>query len=279
MREKLFNRISLTALTIIAIVTGILASLINDVIASAILQMLKLNIKDYILESQLLLSPILYLLLRRYLPKKIMSFPARHTFFGAQYAFLLTLLTALIFYLNGGIGKGIVSFRMLLTIAGVFSISFAEEIIFRGVILEKFREREKRMTGLLITSMLWSMAHLFNANFNPFSYINTFMFGIIIGGLFLKDKNLSGATAFHFVWNLMLFNVFGFTLSGIGAGFSIFRPNLSEIQGLLWGGGYGPEGSIIVTMLLLLPAIRVIKRELKQSTSDKSTSDKWGNEG
>lgn len=84
----------------------------------------------------------------------------------------------------------------------------AEEIFFRGFLLEKFTMLVGSPMSILITSVLFGIAHLSAGNVYP-----AFMAGIV--GLFLavlveKTQNLSASITAHVLFNLVEFSLYLF---------------------------------------------------------------------
>ena len=65
-----------------------------------------------------------------------------------------------------------------------------------------------------------------------------------------KNKNIYGATGFHFIWNFALFNIIGLNLSGIETSNSIFQ--MEVVNKFLTGYSYGIESSFITTIILII---------------------------
>ena len=78
---------------------------------------------------------------------------------------------------------------------------------------------------------------------------NIILAGILLGLLALKSGHLWLGIGFHISWNFFQGCVFGFGVSGI----STPSVAVTELTGspLLNGGAFGPEGSIVSTVVLL----------------------------
>lgn len=84
-----------------------------------------------------------------------------------------------------------------------------EEIFYRGFLLEKIEKLVSPSAAVLITAVLFGLAHLSMGNVYP-AFL-TAIAGIILGVLVIKTKNLSAAIIAH-----ILFNVSSFTLYTLG---------------------------------------------------------------
>ena len=94
---------------------------------------------------------------------------------------------------------------------------------------------------------------MFNSGVNLLAVFNLILFAVCMCLYVLKTKNLWGACGFHAVWNYAQGNIFGLSVSGHSELPSIFT---AEIAGpkLLTGGSFGPEASVIVTVIYALIA-------------------------
>ena len=63
----------------------------------------------------------------------------------------------------------------------------------------------------------------------------------------LRNKNIYGATGFHFIWNFALFSIIGLNLSGLETSNSIFK--MEVVNKFLTGYSYGIESSVITTVI------------------------------
>jgi membrane protease YdiL (CAAX protease family) len=131
-----------------------------------------------------------------------------------------------------------------------FPAAFAEELAFRGVPLVVLSRAAGRRYALLVLSLLFSLAHLFNPGVTPLAMVNIVVAGVFLGLVFLSSGGLWASTGAHFGWNV--------TLSSLGAavsGFPVPLPALSYVPGhpvWLTGGPFGPEGGVVATLCLVL---------------------------
>ncbi|TKG91460.1 CPBP family intramembrane metalloprotease [Puteibacter caeruleilacunae] len=86
---------------------------------------------------------------------------------------------------------------LISNIHGVIFAPILEELLFRGLFLKKFLEQYSVMKAILLSSLLFALAH-FRLN----DIIPLFMGGIFYGIVFYKMKSLYYAIAFHAISNL-----------------------------------------------------------------------------
>lgn len=105
---------------------------------------------------------------------------------------------------------------------------------------------------MLVISAVFGVFHLLNPSASLLSTVNTFLAGVWLAAMVLRTRSLWMAIAAHWAWNHFHGVVLGFPLSGFDQG----MPSLMESRGLgpewLGGGGYGIEGSVGSTAVLVV---------------------------
>jgi membrane protease YdiL (CAAX protease family) len=89
-----------------------------------------------------------------------------------------------------------------------------EEIFFRGFLLDKFNNLIGEKSAIIITSILFGLAHLSFGNLYP--ALLTFIIGLLLAILIVKTNNLYSAITAH-----ILFNIISFTIYIIAKSFQI----------------------------------------------------------
>lgn len=131
--------------------------------------------------------------------------------------------------------------------------SFSEEVLSRGFLLPAIAHRFGNFWGLFISSILFSVLHFANPNFNVIGGINVFLAGWLMGVLYLKYKNLWACTGLHWGWNFTQATLFDFNVSGMDVySFIRFKP---LAPAWLTGGLFGFEGSILSVIFLVIASI------------------------
>ncbi len=127
----------------------------------------------------------------------------------------------------------------------------SEEILSRGWMLQVIGTRYKPWLGVLISTVFFTIIHLGNSGVNPASVINLLLVAFLLCLFVLNEGSLWFACAWHSSWNWMLGNVYGLSVSGSGEKVSIFDLNTTGNE-LISGGGFGPEGSLVTTFVLVV---------------------------
>ncbi len=126
-----------------------------------------------------------------------------------------------------------------------------EEILFRGYGMQRLIEAIGEPGGVLIFSALFAALHISNPGSTTISSVNTFLAGILLSLAYLKTRGLWLPIALHWSWNFLQGQIFSLPISGFHFAPRLFK---TEVSGPQWisGGSYGPEGSIVLTVVCIL---------------------------
>jgi uncharacterized protein len=170
----------------------------------------------------------------------------RSIFIGSAFGIgLFSLIIFTIFIFGGYKIDSWNSIRYLLPgfSVGIFS-GVTEEVICRGILFRITEEKLGSVIALIISSLLFGLAHLSNPGGSLFVAICIAIeAGLTIGMSYVYTRNLWMPVALHFGWNFAEGGIYGTPVSGY-----VFDKTLvtSHLQGsqLLTGGEFGPEGSL-----------------------------------
>ncbi|MBE0642774.1 MAG: CPBP family intramembrane metalloprotease [Bacteroidetes bacterium] len=160
---------------------------------------------------------------------------------------------------------------LLYGFASFILVGFAEEILVRGYAFRVLQKQGSAALALLLTSGLFSLMHALNPGIGWIGFANIFLAGIWLGVARIVTGSLWLSVGMHIGWNFFLGPVFGFPVSGIIER-SVF---VTTPRGAEWisGGAFGPEGGILVTLLLLAataalhhPRVRALVAPLPDET-------------
>ena len=141
--------------------------------------------------------------------------------------------------------------QVLLSIGVFTAVSISEELLCRGYIQRNLMYSFNNYIALIISSLLFALAHSFNPNLSWIALAGLFGAGILLGLSYIYTKNLWFPISLHFSWNLFQ-AYFGFNVSGQEF-YSIVEFNIAE-ENILNGGKFGFEASIFS----LIPQIALI---------------------
>jgi membrane protease YdiL (CAAX protease family) len=126
-----------------------------------------------------------------------------------------------------------------------------EEALMRGYLFQALAEAWGGAWALWITSFLFGILHLGNPNTSWIGLANILVAGLFLGIVYLKTASLWWATGAHLGWNW----AHGFLADLPVSGWELVDTPLLEplTRGPEWlsGGSFGPEGSILSTLILL----------------------------
>jgi len=134
----------------------------------------------------------------------------------------------------------------------------AEEGLFRGWLLQTIGTRQDPWRGVLISSLVFSLAHGIGTGFALLPSLSLFLFGVFLATYALAERGLWGVSAWHALWNWTQGRLLGFPVSGSAgddSGLLIsIRPTGSD---LISGGSFGPEGGL-PTIVVFLVGITIV---------------------
>jgi membrane protease YdiL (CAAX protease family) len=130
-----------------------------------------------------------------------------------------------------------------------------EELAVRGYVYHALRERWRAGAAALGSSVLFSLLHAGNPEVSAVALVNVVLAGLVLAALVERSGSLWGATVAHGVWNFAISCLVSLPVSG----FSVFHLLNVWVSGdrEVTGGGFGPEGSLVLTVLGLPLAARL----------------------
>ncbi|KXT85485.1 CAAX amino terminal protease family [Streptococcus sp. DD11] len=158
----------------------------------------------------------------------------------------------------------------LLVLIGYIIQTSAEEIYIRGWLLPVISNKTNLFVALLISSAMFSYYHLDNNGASVLSTIHLVIFGLFAAVYALKRGSLWGPCGFHFAWNFLQGNLYGFHVSGFDSESSLMYFSTSD-NTLITGGKFGPEGGLpglLILSLALLWAIFILKSREEDESLD-----------
>ncbi len=138
---------------------------------------------------------------------------------------------------------------LLLALLGFLVGGAVEEWVFRGYVYRALRERWSWGTAAGVSSFVFTLFHAFNPGVEPAGLGNTFLLGLVLAALAEASGSLVAPSLAHGLWNFLMGSVLSVPVSGL----AVSRLLDLEVGGApaLTGGAYGPEGSWLLTGLLV----------------------------
>ena len=141
--------------------------------------------------------------------------------------------------------------------AALLLLASAEEMLFRGFLLNTLSFGRNLLPGVILSSVLFAVVHSDNTGATLIGVINVAIFGVLLTLVRFLSGGLILPTVIHWLWNLMTAMVFGRKESGYTLP-SLVRPGLQNFWGC-----FGPEGSILLTVSLaagIAAAVLMLRR-------------------
>lgn len=176
---------------------------------------------------------------------------------GVLFGLVIMLVGFLTLKLSRQISVDSIQFNalsMILAIAIFVIVAFAEEMYFRGYVLNNLMRSYGKFTALVISALFFAMVHLLNPDFSFSSFIGIFLAGLLLGMSFIFTKSLWFPIALHFSWNFFQ-SFFGFNVSGTNT-YSLINTKFNTET--IWNGGkFGFESSLLAVLFQLV-AIAIV---------------------
>ena len=147
--------------------------------------------------------------------------------------------------------------QLVLGVSGGFIIyilvGFYEEILSRGYQLQNIAEGLNLPLGVLLSSAIFGLLHVFNPSASMISTLGIFAAGVFLAYGWIRTKQLWLPIGLHIGWNFFEGTIFGFPVSGTAS----YRLMLHSIKGpsIITGGAFGPEAGLIVLPAMIIGAV------------------------
>ena len=136
--------------------------------------------------------------------------------------------------------------------------SMGEEVLCRSYLLTTIGSKKGIIQGVIISSVVFALMHVGNDSFNMLPMINIFLFGVVMALIYICSENIWVVSAIHGIWNYSQGNIFGINVSGIDIDDSFIKSSQIAGKEIINGGGFGAEGGIVTTLILLITILLTI---------------------
>ncbi|AQR71687.1 CAAX protease family protein [Janthinobacterium sp. LM6] len=176
---------------------------------------------------------------------------------GAGLVFLtFVVLAALGVYQFSGVNA--LSLMLLLPLAELVLVGMAEEMMFRGILFGVTARALGSKAAIVISSLVFALAHLPNAGFSLLAIIAIAAYGVLQAALYMRTRRLWVCIGTHVGWNYCVSQVFSSTVSGHAATDGLLRGELVG-NAMLTGGVFGVEASLVTVLLIGAVAAYVLR--------------------
>ena len=137
-------------------------------------------------------------------------------------------------------------------------------MISRGYHLQTIASGTDLFWGVVLSSTVFSLLHIFNDGANWASVAGIFFAGVLFAYAYIRTKQLWLPIGMHIGWNFFEGVVFGFPVSGLDT-YALTRITVQGPE--IWTGGvFGPEAGLIVLPSLVLGAVLIYLYTLRRPT-------------
>lgn len=157
------------------------------------------------------------------------------------------------------VGVNAVSIMILVPLAELSVVGMAEEMMFRGVVFGVTERSLGSKAAVLISALLFSLAHLPTEGVSTVAVAAIFAYGVMQAAIFMKTRRLWVCIGTHIGWNYCLSQVFSSTVSGHAAADDLLRGELVG-NAVLTGSAFGVEGSLVVLLMIAAAAAFWLRR-------------------
>jgi uncharacterized protein len=161
-------------------------------------------------------------------------------------------------------------FSLFLSFLLCILIALNEEVFVRGYILNNLMTSMNKYWALVVSAIIFALFHGLNFDISLLAMINIFLAGVILGSTYIFTKNLWFPISLHLFWNFIQGPILGYSVSGEKIE-SVLKVNLSGNTSVN-GGGFGFEGSIVCTILLIVAIGLIISYYVKKSSNQQLVS-------
>lgn len=152
--------------------------------------------------------------------------------------------------LVNSLSKPNISYELVIGLMAFIAVGFGEEIFGRAYCMSVLKQTRNKYIVLGISAVVFAAMHLGNNGINFLALINLFLVGILFGYMFMKSGNVWMPIGFHITWNYFQGYILGFQVSGNEVN-GIYQLQ-NSVNSYINGGTFGPEGGIIVTLILII---------------------------
>ena len=148
-----------------------------------------------------------------------------------------------------------------------FIQSTSEEVLVRGILTRVLSDRFGRNVAILFPSIFFGLLHLGNEGVTILSTLNTILVGIFFAKLLFYKENIMLTSGVHAGWNFSMAMIYGLNVSGFGGFDSLL--NFKVLNYNLYDEIYGPEGSIVVTLIEIISILTILYLERRKEVRNR----------
>lgn len=152
------------------------------------------------------------------------------------------------------------------------AVALEEELWFRGYLLTnlveafatRLGETRARTAALVVSSIVFGLAHAFNPGANWLSTMNVAVGGALLGVTFAKNGRLGTALGLHFSWNATQ-SALDMPVSGLCVVDDVLVHREPSGPAWLVGDAFGPEGGVLGLGAMVVGIFACVLREARRA--------------
>jgi membrane protease YdiL (CAAX protease family) len=158
------------------------------------------------------------------------------------------------------------SFAVLVFVTALLALgAMGEELMMRGYGFQILLARCGTWATIIPVGLVFAWLHTGNPHATWLGIANTAGFGILFGYAFVRSRDLWLPAGLHFGWNVTL-PLFGVNVSGLRM--KMTGHEMVWSAGSLWSGGeYGPEASVLTSVVMVVLAVYLWKAPIRRQLS------------
>ncbi|HPG41528.1 MAG TPA: CPBP family intramembrane metalloprotease [bacterium] len=174
---------------------------------------------------------------------------------GKTIGCIMVILFTLVNILLGNAGLSLVYtsltgtlFYIVLLGIGIFVLALGEELVYRGYVLKTLETHCGFVAAVIISSLVFCIVHFIRPDISLPASVNIFLSGVFLSMICIYYNSLWAAVGIHFGWNFFLW-FFNYPVSEQKWPNPLFKLEYLK-HNLVIGSTFGPEGSILLTLIL-----------------------------
>ena len=158
------------------------------------------------------------------------------------------------------------SFAVIVFVVSLLALgSMGEELMMRGYGFQILLANCGTWATIVPVGLVFAYLHMGNPGASWLGIANTAGFGILFGYAFVRSRDLWLPAGLHFGWNVTL-PLFGVNVSGLRM--KMTGHDMVWSAGNLWSGGdYGPEASVLTSIVMIALAAYIWKAPIHRQPS------------
>lgn len=133
----------------------------------------------------------------------------------------------------------------------------SEEVLIRGWMLQTVGARYRPIAGVIVANALFVAFH---GSINPIVVINLVLFSLFVTLYCLKEGSIWGVCGWHAAWNWSQGHLYGLNVTGHEQAGGMVVDLKATGTPILSGGDFGPEASIMCTVVLAAGVAAIIAK-------------------